>query len=304
MELDPTFEDKIIYRSVSAPDVIIPYDENGDALRLAIQGDRPSAFRAVFFLLFAMVGINLMSLAGYMQGGARSIIVSRNQSSRTSAVEAEPSSTQEPVQLTRSESPILRERTTSAEAEERPVKEQETLDEVTFVPCPPPYGKVIYVNSEEKNINVKSVRIKDPQKMVPSKSESKGEKTVKRSKSKAEAKPASLEGELPEKEKVKKSRDTKILQGQMRSGGFIPPLRVLKEKQIEMDCISQISREFVFDVLSIALPGKGGKTRKYKKPLKKKSNTRNKNKTKKTKNSKKTIKRRNKILQKKHRKTR
>jgi hypothetical protein len=163
-------ENSIIYRSVSKRGAIIPYDENGDALRLAVEGDRPSAFRAIYFVLFALTngfkeGINSMTIAGYLQL-ARSILVSRNEP----FIRVEPP----PVPPTlvgvglleydndssRSPSPLAVE---AAEEESGSPRREKNLDALEFRPCPIPYGKVIYVNSEAKNINIKAVEIKDPQ---------------------------------------------------------------------------------------------------------------------------------------------
>lgn len=74
-----------IYRSVSEPDKIIPYDEHGNALRLGIQGDRPSGFRSIYILLNGDSGVNQQSICGYMftaanQKPSRSLLVSRGAS--------------------------------------------------------------------------------------------------------------------------------------------------------------------------------------------------------------------------------
>ena len=74
---------KLIYRSVSEGDKIIPYDMNGDALRLGIQGDRPSGFRSIYMLLNAVDGVNEDAITGYMftsstQNPSRTLLVSRN----------------------------------------------------------------------------------------------------------------------------------------------------------------------------------------------------------------------------------
>lgn len=72
-----------IYRSVSAPDKIVPYDMHGNALRLGIQGDRPSGFRSIYILMNGDTGINQQAIAGYIytsanQKPSRSILVARN----------------------------------------------------------------------------------------------------------------------------------------------------------------------------------------------------------------------------------
>ena len=121
-----------IFRSTSSKDTIVPYDENGNALRLAVQGDRPSAFRSVYFMMNAASGINLFAIGGYLQGG-RSLLVSRNQS------------TLEP----------------SAEEEGPTVNFAEGDKEPMLIKCPK-YGKVIYVNTEKKNVDLKHLAIKDP----------------------------------------------------------------------------------------------------------------------------------------------
>ena len=74
-----------IYRSVSEPDKIIPYDQHGNALRLGIQGDRPSGFRSIYILLNGDSGVNQQAIGGYMftaanQKPSRSILVSRGAS--------------------------------------------------------------------------------------------------------------------------------------------------------------------------------------------------------------------------------
>ena len=72
-----------IYRSTSAPDKIIPYDMHGNALRLGIQGDRPSGFRSIYILMNGDSGVNQQAISGYIytsanQKPSRSILVSRN----------------------------------------------------------------------------------------------------------------------------------------------------------------------------------------------------------------------------------
>jgi hypothetical protein len=72
-----------IYRSVSEPNKIIPYDKNGNALRFGIQGDRPSGFRSIYILMNGDTGINQQAITGYLytssnQKPSRSIIVARN----------------------------------------------------------------------------------------------------------------------------------------------------------------------------------------------------------------------------------
>ena len=78
-EIDP------IYRSVSEADKIIPYDEYGNALRVGIQGDRPSGFRSIYILLNGDSGVNQQAIGGYMftaanQKPSRSLLVSRGAS--------------------------------------------------------------------------------------------------------------------------------------------------------------------------------------------------------------------------------
>lgn len=72
-----------IYRSVSEANKIIPYDEDGNALRLGVQGDRPSGFRSIYILLNGSDGINQQAISGYVftsasQTPSRTILVSRN----------------------------------------------------------------------------------------------------------------------------------------------------------------------------------------------------------------------------------
>jgi len=72
-----------IYRSVSDANKIIPYDFNGNALRMGIQGDRPSGFRSIYILMNGDSGINEYSVGGYVytsanQKPSRTILVSRN----------------------------------------------------------------------------------------------------------------------------------------------------------------------------------------------------------------------------------
>ena len=76
-------KDKIIYRSVSKGGMIVPYDENGNALRLGVQGDRPSGFRSIYMLLNGTEAVNSQAITGYMytfasQNPSRSLLVSRN----------------------------------------------------------------------------------------------------------------------------------------------------------------------------------------------------------------------------------
>ncbi|NDE19632.1 MAG: hypothetical protein EB000_04220, partial [Alphaproteobacteria bacterium] len=77
-----------IYRSVSEPDKIIPYDEHGNALRLGIQGDRPSGFRSIYILLNGDSGVNQQAIGGYIftaanQKPSRSLLVSRASADET-----------------------------------------------------------------------------------------------------------------------------------------------------------------------------------------------------------------------------
>jgi hypothetical protein len=72
-----------IYRSVSEPNKIIPYDSHGNALRLGIQGDRPSGFRSIYILMNGVSGVNQQAITGYIytsanQKPSRSILVARN----------------------------------------------------------------------------------------------------------------------------------------------------------------------------------------------------------------------------------
>lgn len=72
-----------IYRSVSEGGRIVPYDNNGNALRLGVQGDRPSGFRSIYILLNAVSGINEHCITGYMftmsnQKPSRTLLVTRN----------------------------------------------------------------------------------------------------------------------------------------------------------------------------------------------------------------------------------
>jgi hypothetical protein len=72
-----------IYRSVSDANKIVPYDLNGNGLRLGIQGDRPSGFRSIYILMNGDSGINEYSIGGYVytsanQKPSRTILVSRN----------------------------------------------------------------------------------------------------------------------------------------------------------------------------------------------------------------------------------
>lgn len=73
-----------IYRSVSDINKIVPYDLNGNALRLGIQGDRPSGFRSIYILMNGESGINEYSIGGYVytsanQKASRSILVARHE---------------------------------------------------------------------------------------------------------------------------------------------------------------------------------------------------------------------------------
>lgn len=76
-------QDKLIYRSVSKGNSIIPYDGKGNALRLGIQGDRPSGFRSIYMLLNGESDVNDQAITGYMftsstQNPSRTLLVSRN----------------------------------------------------------------------------------------------------------------------------------------------------------------------------------------------------------------------------------
>ena len=76
-------KDKLIYRSVSKGNSIIPYDLNGNGLRLGIQKDRPSGFRSIYILLNGIGAVNEQAITGYMntsgtQNPSRSLLVSRN----------------------------------------------------------------------------------------------------------------------------------------------------------------------------------------------------------------------------------
>ena len=73
-----------IYRSVSNNNSIIPYDNYGNALRLGIQGDRPSGFRSIYMLLNGINGVNEQAITGYMytaatQNPSRTLLVARNE---------------------------------------------------------------------------------------------------------------------------------------------------------------------------------------------------------------------------------
>jgi len=73
-----------IYRSVSKNNSIIPYDNDGNALRLGIQGDRPSGFRSIYMLLNGNNGVNEQAITGYMytsatQNPSRTLLVARNE---------------------------------------------------------------------------------------------------------------------------------------------------------------------------------------------------------------------------------
>jgi hypothetical protein len=81
---------KPIFRSTSEQDKIIPYDNQGNALRLGLQGDRPSGFRSIYILLNGDSGINQQSIVGYMftsanQKPTRSLLVSRGSNDDSNA---------------------------------------------------------------------------------------------------------------------------------------------------------------------------------------------------------------------------
>jgi len=263
--------DNIIYRSVSEPDAIIPYDENGNALRFGTEGDRPSAFRAIYILLFSLVGINLLSMASYLYS-TRSIIVSRDQSE----IEVVASSSQPDCFPFGKVIYVKR----PANAEGFTIADPKQKQNPFIVPSKPkPKGK-------------------------------KGKKPAFSELSEEEIKNLSFDERVEYNKKMRKAEEKtqqveldkmnqKDLKDQMDIGALIPTLT-------KMRAVKQTAQQVASEALSIGLgtaSGKGGKTRKHKKPLKKKTNTRNKNKTKKAKKTKKTIKRRNKI-QKKHQKTR
>jgi hypothetical protein len=265
--------DNIIYRSVSEPDAIIPYDENGNALRFGTEGDRPSAFRAIYILLFSLVGINLLSMASYLYS-TRSIIVSRDQSE----IEVVASSSQPDCFPFGKVIYVKR----PANAEGFTIADPKQKQNPFIVPSKPkPKGK-------------------------------KGKKPAFSELSEEEIKNLSFDERVEYNKKMRKAEEKtqqveldkinqKDLKDQMDIGALIPTLT-------KMRAVKQTAQQVASEALSIGLEkasGKGGKTRKHKKPLKKKTNTRNKNKnkTKKAKKTKKTIKRRNKV-QKKHQKTR
>jgi hypothetical protein len=220
--------------------------------------------------LFSLVGINLLSMASYLYS-TRSIIVSRDQSELEVGASSETG---------------------------------------CF-----PFGKVIYV---KRPANAEGFTIADPKQkpnpfIVPSKPKSKGKKSKKpefTELSEEEIAKLSFDERVEYDKKMRKAEEKtqqveldkinqKDLKDQMDIGSLIPSLT-------KMHAVKQTAQQVASEALSsglVAVSGKGGKTRKHKKPLKKKTTTRNKNKTKKVKNGKKTIKRRNKV-QKKHQKTR
>ena len=78
-----SIKDSLIYRSVNKGGAVIPYDERGNALRLGIQGDRPSGFRSIYMLLNGKEAVNDQAITGYMftsstQNPSRTLLVSRN----------------------------------------------------------------------------------------------------------------------------------------------------------------------------------------------------------------------------------
>jgi hypothetical protein len=85
-------EDILIYRSVSKGGSIIPYDtKTGNALRLGIQGDRPSGFRSIYMLLNGKGAVNDNAITGYMftsstQNPSRTLLVSRNMGKSTNGL--------------------------------------------------------------------------------------------------------------------------------------------------------------------------------------------------------------------------
>lgn len=332
-------EEDIIWRSVSKKNAIIPYDQNGDALRLAVEGDRPSAFRAIYFVLFAATngpteGINLMTIAGYLNG-LRSILVSRNQpyidvipppippelvgpiplefvvsdsneegiqdeevlaqvQSNTEAVADILSQLQPPSKSTKTKSKEETEEIARAKAQDA----AEALNLLQLEPCPIPFGKVIYVNSEKKNINFKATVINDPQIKRP---KTLAEQVKKLTEVKTKTKSAKSPGSPLSAEKIatdtqKFERDLKDLISQVTFGNSIPKFSELKNQEEHAEVAATA-------FASLPFHPEGGKTRKHKKLLKKKAATRNKNKTKRAKKSKKTVKRR-KVAKKKQQKTR
>ena len=77
-------KDKLIYRSVTSEEAIIPYDQNtGDGLRLGVQGDRPSGSRSIYMLLNGEGDVNDQAITGYVntsstQNASRTLLVARN----------------------------------------------------------------------------------------------------------------------------------------------------------------------------------------------------------------------------------
>jgi hypothetical protein len=342
-------EEDIIWRSVSKKNAIIPYDENGDALRLAVEGDRPSAFRAIYFVLFALTtgpteGINLMTIAGYLNGH-RSILVSRNQpyidveppprapelvgpiplelvasdpneeGDRDEEILAQVQAEADALAQVQAEADALAQSQTTAKPKPKRTKDltkeeaeeiarakaddaNEALNSLQLDPYPIPAGKVIYVNSEKKNINFKATVINDPQIKRP---KTLAEQVKKITEVKTKTKSAKPPGSPLSTEKIatdtqKLERDSKDLISQVTFGNSIPKFSELKKQSEDAEAAAATFASMPFH-------REGGKTRKHKKPLKKKTNTRNKNKTKKVKKGKKTIKRR-KVAKKKHQKTR
>jgi hypothetical protein len=304
-------ERNIIYRSVSSPNSIIPYDQNGNALRFAVEGDRPSAFRAIYFLLFGESdGINLMALAGYLQAG-RSIIVARNEPAiiideippvipyPAIAETADTSSLAEPPLP-----PISEPRAPSQESSAL------TVETLSFKKCPP-FGKVIFVNAEEKNISVKNVEISDPKIKQPKILESNITPGRKKPKPKSKPKSRSRSPSLSptsavardinevdtEEQKEKNDRDRADLIRQMAIGDLIPSLSVLKNRVESVERTAELSREIANESIKNVLGGKTRKTIKNRVVRKKKitvtirnhKNSKNSKKSNKT-NKKKTIK--------------
>ena len=83
-----TIKDKLIYRSVTSEEAIIPYDQNtGDGLRLGVQGDRPSGSRSIYMLLNGEGAVNDQAMTGYVkndasQNASRTLLVARNSNIR------------------------------------------------------------------------------------------------------------------------------------------------------------------------------------------------------------------------------
>jgi hypothetical protein len=231
-------------------------------------------------------GVNLMALAGYLQAG-RSIIVARNEPAII--IDEIPPVTPFPA-IPFSAIPLPARASTSTLPEpplppmsepRAPSQESSslTIETVSFKKCPP-FGKVIFVNAEEKNISVKNVEISDPKIKQPKILELTVTPGRKKPKPKAKPKSRSRSPSLSptsavardivdtEEQKEKNDRDRADLISQIAIGDLIPSLSILKNRVESVERTAEMSREIANESMKNVLGGKTRKTRKTRKTIK------------------------------------